>query len=63
MQDITRDWGIIRSTATEVLSEHGIVSTQRRVPLKGQNRLWFTIKFFWFSIFKCKRTKLYLHMN
>jgi len=33
-QDITRDWGIIRSTATEVLSEHGIVSTQRRVPLK-----------------------------
>jgi len=34
-QDITRDWGLIRSTATDVLEEYGIVSTvRRRVPLK-----------------------------
>ena len=35
-QDISRDWGLIRSTATDVLEEYGIVSTVRkRVPLKG----------------------------
>jgi len=34
-QDLTRDWAIIRSTATDVLEEYGIVSTNRkRVPLK-----------------------------
>merc|ERR1719481_1753791 len=34
-QDIIRDWGLIRSTATSVLEEYGIVSTVRkRVPLK-----------------------------
>jgi len=34
-QDITRDWALIRSTATDVLEEYGIVSSNRkRVPLK-----------------------------
>ena len=34
-QDITRDWSLIRSAATDVLEEYGIVSTVRkRVPLK-----------------------------
>jgi len=34
-QDLTRDWAIIRSMATDVLEEYGIVSTNRkRVPLK-----------------------------
>jgi hypothetical protein len=36
LKDLTRDWAIIRSTATDVLEEYGIVSTNRkRVPLKG----------------------------
>ena len=37
-QDITRDWSLVRSTATTVLEEAGIVSTVRkRVPLKGKH--------------------------
>ncbi len=35
VQDITRDWGLIRSTAGDVLESHGIISGRKRVPLKG----------------------------
>jgi len=35
VQDLTRDWNQIRSTATDVLEEAGVVTTNRkRVPLK-----------------------------
>ncbi|XP_023333251.1 histidine decarboxylase [Eurytemora carolleeae] len=34
VQDITRDWCIIRSTASDVLESYGIISSRKKVPLK-----------------------------
>ena len=38
-QDITSDWALIRSTASDVLESYGIVaSARKRVPLKGNQK-------------------------
>ena len=43
-QDITRDWSLIRSAATDVLEEFGITSVVRkRVPLKGNSHPIFNL--------------------
>ena len=44
IKDLTRDWNQIRSTATDVLEEAGVVTTNRkRVPLKGFYPFFFVI--------------------